>query len=281
MMRLPHKKPSRPAHELSRPTVYDAQDYLRRGHRIALMHRPRADGGCSCGRDNCSNIGKHPRFARWTTTVQDPATVRRLLKRFPDSNLAIITGTNGLVVLDIDPRSGGAEELNRLEKKYGKLPIGPLVHTGGGGSHHYFRADQQVRSAIAGPGVEIKAEGNCVVAPPSLHASGRHYSWALGRNLELELPPIPRWLQTLPRIRTSQFPPSTETHTGFSQGERNSGMARLAGLLIGKKIAFRLVLSLLISFDKEFNNPPLGVLEVQTIAESIARKELAKRRAAQ
>ena len=37
--------------------------YARLGLAVIPLHTPRGDGGCSCGRANCGNRGKHPRNA--------------------------------------------------------------------------------------------------------------------------------------------------------------------------------------------------------------------------
>ena len=46
---------------------------------------------------------------------------------------------SGVVVLDVDPRHGGDESLAQLVEEHGPLPDGPVVNTGGGGRHLYFK----------------------------------------------------------------------------------------------------------------------------------------------
>jgi hypothetical protein len=103
-------------------------------------------------------------------------------KRWHDANVAIATGSasGGLVVLDIDPRPGGVASLEKIQADYGALPTTATVRTGGGGGHGYLRASQPVRSRcpLPGyPGLDLKAEGGYVIAPPSVHASGKRYAW--------------------------------------------------------------------------------------------------------
>jgi hypothetical protein len=38
-----------------------ALDYARRGWPVFPLHHP-VNGHCSCGKSDCSNIGKHPRY---------------------------------------------------------------------------------------------------------------------------------------------------------------------------------------------------------------------------
>jgi len=67
------------------------------------------------------------------------------------------------------------------------------VTTGGGGWHLYYRhPGGQLLAALPGrAGVDIKADGGYVVAPPSAHpGTGRAYRWAGGRPV-IEMPPAP------------------------------------------------------------------------------------------
>jgi len=114
--------------------------------------------------------------------VCDPAAVRLLWTRWPTANVGVATGSaSGLVVLDVDPRNGGEEGLHELEARIGALPATPVVLTGGSGTHHYFghpgSAVSNRRNLAGFPGVDLKADGGYVVAPPSNHLSGYAYQW--------------------------------------------------------------------------------------------------------
>ena len=91
-------------------------------------------------------------------------------RRWPTANVGIATGArSGLVVLDVDPRHGGDEQLAAFEAEHGKLPETAAVVTGGGGAHYYFNhPGGDIRSRKLSPGLELKADGTFVVAPPSL-----------------------------------------------------------------------------------------------------------------
>jgi hypothetical protein len=128
------------------------------------------------------------------------AEVRRWFERWPDANFAIVTGRlSGLVVLDIDPRHGGADSVAAFEAERGPLPATIEVLTGGGGRHLYFRhPGARVGNRVGlRPGIDLRADGGCVVAPPSVHPSGRRYAWRPGCAPD-DLPPAPLprgWLQ--------------------------------------------------------------------------------------
>jgi len=51
--------------------------------------------------------------------------------------------------------------------------------TGSGGFHLFFQyPNEEMRNLInLLPGIDIRAEGGYIVAPPSLHVSGKSYEW--------------------------------------------------------------------------------------------------------
>ena len=156
----------------------------------ALRYRPRA-------------VPLHPRSKRpfgngWTTRTWTVDELRRHFDERPDANVGIRTGDR-LAVLDIDPRAVGDENLAELEDTYGGLPKTPTVHTGGGGQHYYLRAPAgALASRTIAPGVELKADGRQVVAPPSVHPDGRLYAWDPRRPYEPgAIAPAPRWVLEL------------------------------------------------------------------------------------
>jgi Bifunctional DNA primase/polymerase, N-terminal/CHC2 zinc finger len=120
-------------------------------------------------------------------------------RRWPDANVGVVTGrVSGIVVLDVDPRSGGGSALDDLEERRGALPPTPDVQTGGGGRHLWFSSDEELPSAVLAPGLELKAERSVITTPPSVHASGRRYAWVPGRSPdELTPAPVPGWLELI------------------------------------------------------------------------------------
>ena len=115
----------------------------------------------------------------------DPARLAAMLAAVPRGLLAIRTGTAaGLAVVDIDPRNGG--QLDRA-----LMTPTAAVATGGGGWHLYYRhPGGPLLAALPGrAGVDVKADGGYVVAPPSVHpGTGRAYRWA-GERPVAEMPP--------------------------------------------------------------------------------------------
>ena len=103
--------------------------------------------------------------------------------RYPLANVGIMTGwRSSLLVIDVDVKDGkdGLARLRELEAELGPLPPTYTVRTPSGGLHLYFRqafpegVDKQRWTGQQGrfgsrvlPGVDTRAEGNLIVAPPS------------------------------------------------------------------------------------------------------------------
>jgi hypothetical protein len=260
-----------------------ALDYASRGWRPIPLHTIR-DRRCTCGRSTCDSPGKHPRLAAWPTrATTDEQTIRDWWARWPDANVGIVTG-NGLVVLDVDPRHGGDTSLAELERAHGPLPDTVRALTGGDGTHFYLAVDQPIgnRAGLA-PGIDLRGESGFVVAPPSLHASGRRYALELGANPdEVPLAPAPAWL--LERIHADRpsgisRPPdewAALVRGPIAEGMRNDSLARLAGYLLRRRPAPRVVLELMRAVNEGRCRPALSDAEVRTIVDSIARRELVR-----
>lgn len=182
--RYPRTSP-RPAQTL-RP-LGAALAYAARGWAVFPLHAWRA-GRCSCRRD-CPHPAKHPltRHGFHDATTDEPI-IRSWWGRWPWANVGVATGArSGLVVVDVDPRSGGTESLDRLQSLMGSLPATLSATTGSGGTHLYYRhPGGEVRNTAgrlpgiteALPGLDLRGDGGYVVAPPSGHASGAAYTWA-------------------------------------------------------------------------------------------------------
>jgi hypothetical protein len=105
---------------------------------------------------------KKPRLLAWQKkATTDPKTIEMWFHQKPDSNLGICTG-GGVIVLDVDPKNGGADSLAKLIEEHGPLPPTAEVLTGLGGSHFFFRVEPDVEIGNRGhflPGLDIRGEG--------------------------------------------------------------------------------------------------------------------------
>ena len=150
--------------------------YAQRGWHVFPVHTPQQDGTCSCKRSDCSRVGKHPRVSQGrNSATTDADTIRKWWSVWPDANIGIATGKeSGLIVLDVD--EGGDDTLVQL-------PTPDTVEqiTGSGGRHLVYmrptESDRYLTKVRFMPGLDSRADGGYIVAPPSLHPSGRRYEW--------------------------------------------------------------------------------------------------------
>jgi hypothetical protein len=153
--------------------------------------------------------------------------------------VAILTGQlSGLFVLDVDPRHGGDETLVNLLSEEQTLDGGWHVKTGGGGTHVYFScaSDNESRSGsnVLGTGLEVRANGGYIVAPPSRHAVGACYRW-LDSFTDDDIPTeIPAWIANVLPSDTSATRAPSSARDKIPEGGRNDHLVQLAGKLRGE-----------------------------------------------
>jgi hypothetical protein len=202
------------------------------------------------------------------------------LRAWPDAGIGVVTGAiSGLVVLDVDPAHGGDASLARLEREHGGLPATVEARTGGGGRHLYFAHPGGLVRNKAGlaPGIDLRGDGGYVVAPPSLHASGRRYAWVDGRApAQTGLAPLPAWvLARAPEAQGGVGHPLAYwrrlVRAGVHEGERNSTIASLAGHLLWHGVDPAVVTEMLLCWNRVRCRPPLADGEVVGVVESITR----------
>ncbi len=161
----PQAESSTSVQTLSSRSLEAALSYLRRGWSVIPVGR-----------------GKRP-LIPWQEFQHRKATeaeIRGWFEKYPQAGVGVVCGQiSDLIVLDVDPRHGGDDTLLVWAEKGWLLLEGLQVKTGGGGVHFYLRHPGGHIPTIPGlaPGIDLKAEGSYVVAPPSLHPSGRNYQW--------------------------------------------------------------------------------------------------------
>ncbi len=225
--------------------------------------------------------GKRP-LVPWLEFQRRVATADEIdgwFGRWPEANVAIVTGrVSGLVVVDIDPRHDGPASLERARDEHGPLPRTVEAETGGGGRHLYFAhpgVPVHNRVGIL-PGVDLRADGGCVVAPPSVHPSARRYRWAAGRAPDdLPLALLPGWL--MPAMHGDGTHGHPRAHWrelvrgDVAEGTRNNTLASLAGHLLWHGVDPQVALELLLAFNRVRCRPPLPDDEVAQVVASITR----------
>jgi putative DNA primase/helicase len=184
------------------------------------------------------------------------------------SGVGIVTGpVSGVLVLDVDGVEGEAEL-----RKHGHPPT-PMVRTASGGMHLYFKHPQdEVRTRIrVAPGLDVKASGGYVVAPPSIGENGEPYTWIVSPE-EAALAEPPEWLMAAlrgPRLK----PPARAVGERIPKGERNKTLTSAAGTMRRRGMEEPEIRAALEVINERRCSPPLEAEEVAMIAASVARYE--------
>lgn len=135
-------------------------------------------------------------WRRWAS--RELGDITHWWDKWPDAGVALTTGGNeGLLVVDQDVKSGvdGIAEFYELAANFNGIPVTPTASTPSGGLHHYFSLPRGV--SLAGrvsmaPGVDIRADGNLIVAPPSVRHDGA-YAWIVSPQ-DYPFAEAPEWL---------------------------------------------------------------------------------------
>lgn len=208
---------------------------------------------------------KKPLIPSWRPYQERHATLEEIEKWFRDgtANIGIVTGKiSGLAVVDFDTQD--AIELAKAQN----FPKGPLVKTGKG-FHAYVRYQDGVRNFQKRddlPGIDLRGDGGYVVAPPSIHESGRSYAWGKGRGLgALPLPMMPAWiLATKPEHKATL----ADLINGAGKGTRNDALARVAGSVISKGMPLDETILFCKTWNAQ-NKPPLPDHELTATVKSV------------
>lgn len=180
---------------------------------------------------------------------------------FSNENFNWGLATGRIVVVDIDPKNGGTENMNSLF-----LPKTMAVRTGSGGLHLYYKntgLDIRNSASKLAKGIDIRGTGGYVVLPPSIHPNGNQYEW-LG---DAEIADFPIELRKkLDSVRAQT--PAFIQPTIIENGNRNDVLFRLACSLRQKGLLPESVIAAIQVENKKRCVPPLDVDEVEKIVES-------------
>lgn len=180
-----------------------ALSLARQGFNVFPLHEPLFDEqgellGCTCNKGSqCGNIGKHPRVKWRTGSTAEAQQIGVWWRRWPNANIGIDCGKSGILVLDHDTYKDtyAGDKLELDEETV-------TVLTGGGGAHLWYRMPEgkkyRCSKGSLPAGIDVKGDGGYVVVPPSLHASGRRYTFELTYGLgEVEVKLLPQDLQDI------------------------------------------------------------------------------------
>ncbi len=172
----------------------------------------------------------------------DPAQITEWWAKWPSANIGIATGAESAIfVFDIDGEAG-RKSLAELAKAHGALPATVTVETGGGGTHYYFRHVSGLKNTASkiAPGLDTRGDGGYVIAPPSVHPSGRAYQWAEGAALGMvDIAEWPAWLLEKLRPKQSATKPTPRTnatrHTAYIRAALDNVTAEVANASKGQR----------------------------------------------
>jgi Bifunctional DNA primase/polymerase, N-terminal/Primase C terminal 1 (PriCT-1) len=267
------------------------------GFKVLPLHAVTDDGTCTCGwvpdpekPNEKRPIGKHPfgEFAHngLKDATTDPAIVRAWFDERYWINYGVVT--DGLLVIDVDPRNGGDKTWAELTGQ----PTRPListwqVRTGGDGLHVIFKNPTQIPSGKLDKGIEIKGgPGGYIVGAMCKHASGKIYDWVQQQSPgAAPLADPPDWLLEIIKTRTylGRLTPPQEWRRiaagRLHDGDRHNTLLRMTGHLIAIPGVDPIeVRELLLGWNEGRCDPPLPTTEIIQMVENLAERELQKRK---
>jgi hypothetical protein len=221
-----------------------------------------------------------------SAVLNDPDRINGWWSQVPNLNIGIATGArSGIFVLDIDSDEGEAA-LRQLEEQHGSLPATIEAITGRG-RHIYFALNGHgpIKNSVKqiAPGLDIRGDGGYVIAPPSLHESGRAYSWSVDGADNLSEPPA--WL--LERIKNSNPPEAkgkplehwdSVLTNMIAAGARNNTLASICGKLLFCGLTdIVLLYDIMLCVNLARCNPPLPDADIEKIVSSVVRGHLTRK----
>ena len=198
-----------------------------------------------------------------------------LVKKHSPTGLGIVCGkVSGIVVIDIDTEEG--------DIMLG-LPRTPKVKTSRG-HHHYFKYPEGgIKSSKPMPNVEIRSDGNIVVAPPSIHKSGHTYSWEISLD-DCEMAKFPKEIfDAMDSDLTPEPKEWSKVIIDVSEGSRNTNATRLIGKLLAHLPEYNwadIAWNVMTAVNKCYYKPPLKAKELKDVFDSIASAERSKKQTA-
>lgn len=229
-------------------------------------------------------MGKEPLTLHgFKDASKDKVQIAAWWEKHPNANIGLATGAvSGIFVLDVDDEDG-EQALKSLENRHDPLPPTGEVITGRG-RHLYFKMPDHVAvissAGKLGKGLDVRGDGGYIVAPPSIHESGRPYTKSVDSAEALSF--APSWLLELIRglsqeKRTSSASGWRKILNGIEEGQRNDSLSRLTGLLLGSGLHPHIVAELCLCWNEARCKPPLSFDEAIRTINSIATSELQKK----
>lgn len=209
-------------------------------------------------------------------------------KQYPDANIAIATGNiSGIFVVDADEHS--AAQMLQKQSLVTKTVIGKT----GRGYHCIYRIPDGVtipcKTGLL-PKVDIRGTGGYIIAPPSIHPSGKRYEFLYSPKDTAVADPPAKLVDLILNGVPSSSPEDTSAQTrnvmelrevaqgGIQEHDgRNQAATRLFGYLLRHYVDVKVAVSLLEIWNGT-NSPPLTAHELNKVMESVSGRELMRRK---
>jgi hypothetical protein len=216
----------------------------------------------------------------------EPKLIREWWSRQPNANIGI--STSRLIVIDLDAPDGldwPDGPLNReLQDRAGAVARSPR-----GGLHLYYASPEllgvRCSTGKLGKGVDVRACGGHITAPPSRTAAGS-YAWLRELPPRAELPEPPVWL--LERLAALERPAPVSAAVNGSinghapaalaeaveiipQGRRKSTLVSLAGKLRDRGVSLDAIRAAVETENRLRCRPPLPDAELADILRSASK----------
>lgn len=228
---------------------------------------------CSCGKP-CTSPGKHPILKHGVLEATDNKNiVRHWAHKYPDCNVAVATGEDsGILVVDVDFKSGGAKSYAELQAKF-PFPHHPVMCKTGNGFHLYFRYMQGIGNKVGlMEGIDVRSDGGYVLVPPSNHISGNHYNW-IKYPMDFPMVDVPDELAEFMLARASVSTDADDYEDIIPEGRRNNALHYFGSVMRAKGISMAGIEAALRAENDARCVPPVPEYELQLILKSISRYE--------
>ena len=213
---------------------------------------------------------------------KDPDQITTWWTRWPDANIGIATGaaSGGLVVIDADVNEDagydGTDSLREYAAEHGSFPETCRSITGRGGYHDFYRTTETLHNrAVVLDGVDVRADGGYIVAPPSIHPNGKRYAWEIDPE-DAEIAEATEEILDLCRSHkpgTGNPEAAKEDHPApIMPGTRNDTIYRLACSLQAKGLTDEAIRAAVIAENEARCIPPMGEAEIARIIANAVRQ---------
>lgn len=188
----------------------------------------------------------------------------------PAYNIGISAGHSGLVIIDLDEDNTkgkhGIQTLQQWEQMWGSLPVTVRCKTPRGGQHLYYRTEEDIKcSTELYPGIDVRAAGGYVVAPPSA-VNGKLYQWLTAPGIvpicEADNQ-VYTFLNPVPDNFDKRSAQPYSVPDSIVEGQRTNEMLKLLGSLQAKGLSDSAIRAAVEAENESRCNPPLTDSELE------------------